>query len=60
MDIGDLVVAVNSELPESVVTFVKETYPEEHWAVEMEANLLELTATSEEIAVFFTEACVGG
>ena len=60
MDIDDLVESVNSELPESVVTFVKTTYPEEHWAVEMEANLLERSATSEEIAVFFTEACVGG
>lgn len=60
MDIDDLVDAVNSELPESVVTFVKATYPEEHWAIEMEANLLERTATSEQIAEFFTEACIGG
>lgn len=60
MDMDDLVDAVNSELPESVVTFVKATYPEEHWAIEMEANLLERTATSEQIAEFFTEACIGG
>ena len=60
MDIDDLVDAVNSELPESVVTFVKETYPEEHWAVEMEANLLERSATADEIAEFFADACVGG
>ena len=60
MDIDTLVDAVNSELPESVVTFVKESYPPEHWAVELEANLLERSATSDEIAVFFTEACVGG
>ena len=60
MDMDDLVDAVNSELPESVVTFVKESYDPEHWAIEMEANLLERTATSEEIAEYFTEACVGG
>ena len=60
MDIDDLVDAVNEELPESVVTFVKTTYPEEHWAVEMEANLLERTATANEIAEFFVGACVGG
>ena len=60
MDMDDLVEAVNSELPESVVTFVKETYPEEHWAVEMEANLIERSATADEIAEYFTEACVGG
>ena len=60
MDIDDLVEAVNNELPESVVTFVKETYPEEHWAIEMEANLIERTATADEIAEFFTEACIGG
>ena len=60
MDMDDLVDAVNSELPESVVTFVKESYDPEHWAIEMEANLLERTATSDEIAEFFTEACVGG
>ena len=60
MDIDDLVDAVNSELPESVVTFVKESYDPQHWAIEMEANLLERTATSDEIAEFFTDACVGG
>ena len=60
MDMDDLVAAVNSELPETVVTFVKTTYPQEHWAIEMEANLLERSATSEEIAVFFADACVGG
>ena len=60
MDMDDLVDAVNSDLPESVVTFVKESYPEDHWAIEMEANLLERSATSDEIAEFFTEACVGG
>ena len=60
MDIDDLVAAVNSELPETVVTFVKTTYPQEHWAIEMEANLLERSATSKEIAVFFADACVGG
>jgi len=60
MDMDDLVDAVNSELPESIVTYVKESYDPEHWAIEMEANLLERTATSDEIAEFFTEACVGG
>ena len=60
MNMDTLVDAVNDELPESVVTFVKETYPEEHWAVEMEANLLERIASSDEIAEYFTEACVGG
>ena len=60
MDIDDLVDAVNEELPESVVTFVKTTYPEEHWAVELEANLLERSATADEIAEYFTDACVGG
>ena len=60
MDIDELVEAVNNELPETVVTFVKTTYPQEHWAVELEANLLERSATSEEIAEFFVGACVGG
>ena len=60
MDMATLVEAVNSQLPESVVTFVKTNYPQDHWAIEMEANLLELTATSDEIAELFTEACVGG
>ena len=60
MDIDDLVDAVNEELPESVVTFVKTTYPEEHWAIELEANLLERSATADEIAEYFTDACVGG
>ena len=60
MDMDDLVEAVNNELPESVVTFVKETYPEEHWAVEMEANLLERTASANEIAEYFADACMGG
>ena len=60
MDMDDLIDAVNSDLPESVVTFVKTSYPEDHWAIEMEANLLERSATSDEIAEFFTEACIGG
>ena len=60
MDMDDLVEAVNNELPESVVTFVKESYNPEHWAIEMEANLLQRTATADEIAEFFTDACVGG
>ena len=60
MDMDDLVEAVNNELPESVVTFVKENYSPELWAVEMEANLLERIATADEIAEFFVDACVGG
>ena len=60
MDIDALVDAVNEDLPESVVTYVKETYEPKHWAVELEANLLEHTATAEQIAELFTKACVGG
>ena len=51
---------VYSFFRETFVNKVKSTYPEEHWGVEMEANLLEVTATADEIAEMFTEACLGG
>lgn len=60
MDIDTLIAAVNAELPESVVTFVKENYDPSHWAIELEANLMEYTATAEQIQEIFIEACVGG
>ena len=60
MDIDTLVAAVNEGLPESVVDFVKATYDPSHWAIELEANLMEYTATAEQIEELFVEACVGG
>ena len=60
MDIDTLVDAVNESLPESVVDFVKANYDPSHWAIEMEANLMEYTATAEQIEELFVEACVGG
>ena len=52
--------AVNTYLSEDTVNFIKEAYPQEHWLVELEANLLEQTATADELLELFVDACVGG
>ena len=57
MDMDTLVQAVNSNLPADVVAFVKSAYPQDQWAIEMEANLMARQATSVEIMKWFSQAC---
>ena len=59
-DIDELVDAVNSNLSEDTVDYVKANYEPDHWAVELEANLMEQLATAKEIEELFVEACLGG
>ena len=58
--IEKLVELVNEHLSSETVEFVKSTYPESDWAVEMEANLLETAMTAEELEQMFLNACVDG
>ena len=60
MDMDRLVSLVNTHLTEDLVTFVKENYQPDDWAVELEANLLENIATASELQELFLEACVAG
>ena len=57
---GELRDLVNTHLSVERVNWIKETYPESHWLVEFEANVMADIATADEILEFFTEACVGG
>ena len=57
MDLDTLVEAVNSNLPADVVAFIKSAYPEDQWAIEMEANLMAREATLVQIMGWFTKAC---
>lgn len=59
-DIPKLVELVNENLSLDTVDYVKSTYPEEHWGVELEANLLELIMSADDIKELFLKACVGG
>ena len=59
-DIPELVELVNEHLSSDTVDYVKATYPEEHWAIELEANLAEETMTATDITELFLTACVGG
>ena len=60
MDMDRLVSLVNTHLTEDLVTFVKENYQPDDWAVELEANLIEHIATASELQELFLEACVAG
>jgi hypothetical protein len=56
-DIQELVEVVNTILPHQVVSAIKAGYPQEHWLVEFEANVVERILTAEELANVFIETC---
>ena len=58
--IDKLVELVNEHLSSETVEYVKTTYPESDWAIEMEANLLEDAMSAEELEKMFLNACVDG
>ena len=58
--VDKLVELVNENLSSETVEFVKATYPESDWAIEMEANLLETVMTAQDLEEMFLEACVDG
>ena len=59
-EIPKLIELVNEHLSVDTVEYVKSTYPEAHWAVELEANLLEQIMTADDLKGLFVKACVGG
>ena len=60
MKMETLVDLVNEHLSSDTVDFIKTHYEPDHWAVELEANLMAEVATATEIIELFNEACVGG
>ena len=57
MDEDELAKQVNTILPYQVVSAIKAGYPQEHWLIEFEANVVERVFTAEELAKVFVEAC---
>ena len=57
MDQDKLAEQVNTILPYQVVSAIKAGYPQEHWLIEFEANVVERVFTAEELADVFIEAC---
>ena len=56
-DYEQLTAYINEGLSEKTVSFIKRSYPQEHWWIEFEANLAELL-TATEIEELFREACM--
>ena len=56
-DYEQLTAYINEGLSEETVSFIKRSYPQEHWWIEFEANLAELL-TATEIEELFREACM--
>ena len=48
---------VNEFVPAEIVTFVKDTYPEDHWLVEFEAQLMSRIFTATELEEMFLMRC---
>ena len=56
-DLDQLVDYINEGLSEETVSFIKRSYPREHWWIEFEANLAE-DLTAVQIEEVFREACM--
>ena len=56
-DTEELAEMVNTILPYQVVSAIKAGYPENHWLIEFEANVVERVFTAEELANVFIDAC---
>ena len=56
-DTDELAEMVNTILPYQVVSAIKAGYPQDHWLIEFEANVVERLLTAEELANTFIEAC---
>ena len=57
MDQEKLAEVVNTHLHYKVVSAIKDGYPEEHWLIEFEANVVERVFTPQELADVFIKAC---
>lgn len=57
MDPTKLAQLVNTSVPANEVTFIKNSYSEDLWLVEMEATLVEHIFTAEEVQQIFLKVC---
>ena len=57
-DIDELAEFVNNGVPADIVQFVKDSYPEDQWLIEFEAQYASLNHTAAEIQEWFEKACL--
>ena len=56
-DMDELRQLVNTYVPAETVQWIYESYPEDHWLIELEANAVERSFTATELEDLFLKAC---